>query len=254
MNSQRTEKPETKPKIATLWAAPRCTSSAFLKAMSQHPQTAALSEPFLDVYYFSQWRLSHRCGDRQGKQNYGATQAIDAIEELIAPLTFVKELAYQALPYIDRAFLGKTINTFIVRDPREVMHSWYRIKEDPTEEEFGFKALERTFEIVTEELHQEPIVVEANAFRREPVRVLSRYCQCLGVSFDPQMTTWDDGKLRHRSWQTDEWESRGKWNKTLESSTGILPPTKVDVEIRFQDRAMVERAQVVYERLSHYAL
>ncbi|MDJ0733383.1 MAG: sulfotransferase family protein [Nostocaceae cyanobacterium] len=254
MKNQSIQQPVTKSKIVALWSAPRCVSSAFLKAFSQRSQTAIVNEPFLDVYYFSKWRRSNRFGDCEEQHNYGTAQVIDSIQSPTTPLVFMKEIAYQALPYIDRDFLSNTINTFIVRDPREAIASWYRVPEYPTEEEFGFEALKQTWEIVTKELKQEPIVVEATDFRRNPEQVLSRYCQRIGVTFDPQMLKWDNGSLKQNQWKPHELESRAKWYKTLENSTGILPPTKVEVEILSQDIDMVERAMKIYERLSHFAL
>lgn len=255
MNDQSIKQSVTQPKIVILWSAPRCVSSAFLKAFSQRPQTVIVNEPFLDMYYFSQWRRSERFGDCEEQHNYGITQVIEEIQSPTTPLVFMKEIAYQALPYIDQDFLKNTINTFIVRDPLEAMASWYRVPEYPTEEEFGFEALKQTWEIVTEKLQQEPIVVEANKFRLNPEQVLSLYCQRLGITFTSKMLNWNNGSFKKQSdWKPHELESRAKWYKTLDSSTGILPPTKVKVEIRAQDMDMVERAMIVYERLSHFAL
>lgn len=255
MNDQSIKQPVTKPKIVTLWSAPRCVSSAFLKAFSQRPQTAIINEPFVDMYYFSKWRRSDRFGDCEEQHNYGITQVIEKIQSPTTPLVFMKEIAYQALPYIDRDFLKNTINTFIVRDPHEAMASWYRVPEYPTEEEFGFEALKQTWDIVTEELQQEPIVVEANKFRRNPEQVLSLYCQSLGVTFASQMLNWDNGSFKKQSdWKPHELESRAKWYKTLDSSMGILPPTKVQVEIRAQDLDMVEQGMDVYQKIAQFAL
>jgi len=254
MKNQNIEQPVTKPKIVVLWSAPRSVSSALLKAFSQRPQTSIVDEPFLDVYYFSKWRRSNRFGDCEQHHNYGTSQVIDAIQSPTTPLVFMKEIAYQALPYIDRDFLSNTINTFIVRDPREAMASWYRVPEYPTEEEFGFETLKQTWDIVTKELQQEAIVIEANDFRRDPEKVLSHYCQRIGVTFDPQMLKWEDGSLRQNQWKPHELESRAKWHKTLESSTGILPPNKVEVDIRPEDVEMVERALEVYQQLCQLSL
>ncbi|MEM9924053.1 MAG: sulfotransferase family protein [Cyanobacteria bacterium P01_D01_bin.50] len=254
MNNQSIQQPATKTKIVTLWSAPRCVSSAFLKAFSQGPETAIVNEPFLDVYYFSKWRRSNRFGDCSEQHNYGTAQVIESIQSPTTPLVFIKEMAYQALPYIERDFLSNTINTFIVRDPREAIASWYRVPEYPTEEEFGFEALKKIWEIVTEELQQEPIVVEATKFRRNPEQILSRYCQSLGITFNPQMLKWEDGSLKQNQWKPHELESRVKWYKTLDNSTGILPPTKVEVEIRSQDIDMVERATIFYQRMCNFAL
>ena len=254
MNYQKLEHFRTKPKIVVLWATPRSVSTGFERTFSQRPDTVIIDEPFVDVYYFSKWRRSNRFGDCQERQDYQPTQVIEEIKSKVkvAPLVFLKEMAYQGLSYLDPDFLASAINTFILRHPREVMNSWYRVDESPTNEEFGFDALKQMWQIVTEQLEQKPIVVEANSFRRAPEKVLSEYCQRIGVKFYPQMLSWNEDKWREC--QPHEIESRAKWYKTLDNSSGIVPPTEEKVEIRPEDVGMVERAQKVYEELSHLAI
>lgn len=54
---------KVKTKTVALWASPRCVSTAFEKTFSQRSDTGIVHEPFCDVYYFSQWRISDRFGD-----------------------------------------------------------------------------------------------------------------------------------------------------------------------------------------------
>lgn len=254
MKERKLENLKIKPKIAIFWAAPRSVSTAFERTFSQRPDTEIVDEPFIDVYYFSKWRRSHRFGDCKAREDYKPSQVIEEIKSKAktTPLVFMKEMAYQGLPYIDKDFMGSAIGTFIVRDPREAMASWYRVNEFPTDEEFGFDALKQMWDIVTKELGQKPIVVEANTFRRNPEKVLREYCQRIGVKFYPEMLSWNQDKWREC--QPDEMESRAKWYKTLNSSTGITPPKEEKVEIRSEDREIVDRAQKVYEELSHFAI
>ncbi|AOX03896.1 sulfotransferase family protein [Moorena producens PAL-8-15-08-1] len=254
MTKKTIETSKNKGQIVVLWTAPRSVSTAFEKTFSQRPDTAIIDEPFLDVYYFSKWRCSNRFGDYDRRQDYQPTQVLEEIKSKTeaAPLVFMKEMAYQGLPYIDQDFIASAINTFIVRHPQEVMASWYRVNESPTKEEFGFDALKQMWQIVTEQLEQKPILVEANSFRRHPQKVLSEYCQRIGVKFYPQMLSWNEDKWREC--QPDEMESRAKWYKTLDGSSGIVPPTKEKVEIRPEDVGMVEGAQKVYEELSDFAI
>ena len=254
MNYQKLENLGTKPKIVILWATPRSVWTAFERSFSQRPDTAIVHEPFLDVYYFSKWPRSNRFGDCEERQDYQPIQVIEEITSKVkvAPLVFMKEMAYQGMPYLDQDFFASAINTFIVRHPREVIASWYRVNESPTNEEFGFDALKQMWQIVTEQLAQKPIVVEANAFRRTPETVLSEYCQRIGVKFYPQMLSWNEDKWREC--QPNEMESIAKWYKTLDSSKGIMPPTEEKVAIRSEDVGMVEQAEKVYEELSHWAM
>ncbi len=211
-------------KNVTLWAAPRCVSTAFEKTFAQRSDTEIVHEPFCDVYFFSQWRRSSRFGESPELLNYSSEQAIAQIRSKTAPLVFTKEHAYQALPYIDRDFLASSINSFILRHPLEVMGSWYRVKEYPTAEEFGFTALERIWQIVTEELKQKPILVEATHFRQNPEQILRKYCQEIGVEFDSQMLNWSNGQLRE--WSPREAQFHAKWHSTLDKSDTIMPPTE----------------------------
>ncbi|WP_287287807.1 sulfotransferase family protein, partial [Okeania sp. SIO2B9] len=221
------------------------------KTFMQRCDTVVLHAPFADIYYFSKWRRSTSFGNRQDRQNYDIKSAVEEIKSKVAPLVFFKDMAFQALPYIDKEFkyfLGSIINTFIIRHPQETITSLYKLYENFTEEEFGFSSLDEMYKIVTQELGQQPIVVESNRFRQNPDKILASYCQRIGVEFDPRMLGWNDGKLKQ--WESRDYEFHTKWYKTLENSSGILPPTQVKINIFPEHRKMVERAERIYEKLS----
>ena len=241
-----------KTKIVALWATPRSVSTAFEKTFSQRSDTKIVHEPFCDTYYFSHWKKSDRFGDVKELENYSSAEAIEKIASLETPLVFVKDHAYQALPYVNREFFASLINTFIIRDPEEVIASWYRVNEYPTEEEFGFTAIEKAWQIVVQQLGQKPIVVKANDFRRYPQKTLQVYCQQIGIEFEPKMLSWSNGKLQN--WNDREAEFHSKWHSTLDRSQGIIPPVKETVEVRPQEQEMVAKATTIYQKLSEYAL
>ncbi len=246
------EQVKTQTNVVALWAAPRCVSTALEKTFSQRSDTVIVHEPFCDVYYFSKWRISNRYGDCDELKNYSSFQAREKILSKTDSLVFLKDHAYQALPYIDRQFLTEITNTFIIRDPQEAMASWYRANEYPPEEEFGFTALERIWQILVEDLGQQPIVVEANRFRSQPEKILQLYCQSIGVEYDSMMLTWKEGTLQ--KWNEREAQFHAKWHSTLDKSQGIMPPIQEKITIRPEDLAMVERAAEIYRKLSRFAL
>jgi len=240
------------PRIIGLWSTPRSVSTAFEKTFSQRDDTVIVHEPFTDCYYFGPERRSNRYGDQEGVREYTGRQAIEEIEQYKAPLIFFKELAFQAVHYIDPIFLSKVSNTFIVRDPREVLASLYILKPDFSEEEFGFKPLLQIYQMVTQQCEQEPFVVEANKFRWEPKATLMQYCQKLGIDFDDRMLSWQDGSIR--AWKPHEQESQMKWHKRLAASTHILPPEPVDVIIKPEHQLWVEQSTQIYQHLVRQAL
>ncbi len=239
-------------KTVILWAAPRCVSTAFEKTFSCRSDTEVVHEPFCDVYFFSQWRRSERFGDCEDLWDYSGKKAVEQINAPRTPLVFVKDHAYQALPYIDHTFLESKINTFIIRDPQEVLLSWYKVGELPTLDEFGFIALEKIWTIVTQDLELPAIVVDATQFRKEPEQTLRKYCQDIQVEFNPQMLAWETGKLKN--WNTREAEFHRKWHSTLDSSTKILPLDTIEVnrqqmKIYPEHLDMLSQAQDIYKML-----
>ena len=254
MNLTTLNHKQTKTQVVALWAAPRCVSTAFEKTFAQRSDTEIVHEPFCDTYYFSQWRISDRFGDVEELENYSSAEAMKKISAPSSAVVFVKDHAYDVLPYVDRQFFASITNTFIIRDPQEAMASWYKVNEYPSEEEFGFKAIEAIWQIVVEELKQKPIVVDANRFRSQPEKILQLYCQSIGVEYDANMLSWQSGKLQN--WNDREAQYHAKWHSTLDRSKGIMPPKpeKVEkVQIRSQEREMLARATDIYQTIREFA-
>ena len=240
-------------KIIALWSCPRSCSNAFLKTFYQRQDTEIVHEPFGDIYYYSKLRRSKSMGDNEKLLNLDSEKVIKRIKSVKASVTFFKDFPYEALPYIDKSFINDCLNTFLLRNPKEVIASWYRVAAyDPTEEELGFVALEKMWNIVTNDLKKKPILVEANRFRSDPETILKSYCQEIGIEFDPAMLQWNDSKitLGHSHPQ----EHYQPWRKTFQNSKTILPPQPINVKIRTQDIEMIERAMTIYEKLASLSL
>ena len=245
-------KTKTKSHIIALWATHRGVSTAFEKTFSQRSDTQIIHEPFCDVYYFSKWRISDQYGDQKEVENCSSSDVINRIFTSSSPLVFIKDHAYEVLPYVDEEFIASVTNTFLIRNPREVMNSWYKINEYPTEESFGFTGLETMWEIVVEKLGHKPVVVEATRFRQDPEKILQLYCENIGIEFDRNMLGWQDGKLQN--WNEREAKLHEKWHSTLDQSKGIMPPKQETITIRPQELPMVEKAEKIYNKLLQFAL
>ncbi len=240
-------------RVIAAWAVPRSVSTAFEMTFVRRPGTAVVHEPFTDCYYFSRSRRSDRYGDQPHKHDRDGAWAAAQIAREPGPTVFVKDLCFQAEPYLSDEFLAAVTSTVIVRRPDAVLASLCPLKPGFTEDEFGFLALERLWRRLTDGARAEPVVVDGDVFRERPEPVLRDYCARLGLAFAPQMLHWPRGRIRE--WSADERESQAKWHHTLEHSTAILPPEpRRPVEVPPGFDAAYERAWRVYGEVSEYAL
>jgi hypothetical protein len=241
-------------RLIALWAVPRSVSTAFEKTFSRRPKTKIVHEPFTDCYYFGSERRSRRYGDRADKRTYSTADALNSIFVESASVTFVKDLCFQAEPYVPRAFLEATVNTFILRRPDAVLASLALLKPDFTEEEFGFVPLARMWHRIINELGHAPIVVDGDLFRSYPEEILREYCVRTGIDFDRRMLQWQNGRIRE--WSEGERDSQAKWHYTLEHSTGIIPSDqRPAIEVTAPMRVDIyERALEIYAMVSEHAI
>lgn len=236
-----------------LWAVPRSVSTAFEKTFSQRSDFEVVHEPFTDCYYFGQDRRSSRYGDQADRSGYTTSAAYEAVLKPAAKRIFVKELCFQAEPYLDQAFMERVTSTFILRSPDTVFRSLAPLKPDFSEDEFGYTALERVWKRATSVCASPPVVIEGDRFRNSPRETLKAYCQLVGVPFSEQMLYWEDGAIRR--WESHERESQAKWHGTLESSHGILPARQVPhaAAVPASLRSAFRTAERVYEMVVNSA-
>jgi hypothetical protein len=208
--------------IIVAWATPRSVSTAFGKTLSQAPGTTFMHEPFTDAYYFGPQRSSQRYRqpsrapvDNSASVTSRIFRAARATERLV-----VKELAFQGLPYLSQDLLEAAVHTVVTRHPVAVYESLVQLKPDFTVEEFGFAPLGRLVERLVAHCCGPVIVVDGDAFRAQPERVLQDYCDAVALPFTPAMLSWSDGRIR--DWTADEQESQARWHMTLEASHGVI--------------------------------
>lgn len=237
-----------------MWATPRSVSTAFEKVLSRMPSAATVHEPFTNCYYFGPGRRSRRYGDSASGARYDTDAALAEIGRADADIVCVKDLAFQAEPYVPDGFLTEVTNTLMLRHPRIVMRSLLPLKPDFTEDEFGFTALRRMFRRIAAATNRSPLIIDGNELRDSPAEVVRAYCARAALPFSADMLHWSDGKIR--PWVTDEAESQAKWHQTLERSTGILGPAEEpDFEIPADRRTMYSAAlEILDEVLAHGTL
>jgi hypothetical protein len=235
-----------------MWSGPRNISTALMRAWGNRPDTFVCDEPFY-AYYLG----------KTGRDHPGAGEVIATGEtdwrKVVAQLTgtvpdgkrifYQKQMTHHLLPEIDRDWLGRVTNCFLIRDPAEVIVSYIKKNNDPTLEDIGFVQQAEIFDWVCQYTGAIPPVIDAHDVLENPERILRLLCEAIGVEFTNAMLSWSPG-LR----ETDGiWAKH--WYEEVAKSTGFRerPPEK-RVEIPQQLRNVHERSRECYDRLYEHRL
>jgi hypothetical protein len=234
--------------ISVLWSIPRSVSTSFERMVSERGDHAVFDEPFSRAYYFGPDRLSRRFAETIPHSAYD--EVLEEIEEAAAERpVFVKDMAYQAAPLLDEAFVGRLRNSFMVRHPAATLRSLERTWPDFTDDETGWEHLAVVADHL-EALGRELVVVEAETLCEDPAPVVADWCDRMGLEQRPDALTWEPG-------MRPEWELWEEWHSSTARTTGFaplrpVPPPPSEDQARL--RAAYDAAMPVYERLRAHAL
>ena len=234
-----------------MWSGPRNISTAMMRAWGNRPGTFVIDEPFY-AYYLK----------TSGKEHPGAHTVIAAGEvdwqKVVAQLTgpipngksifFQKHMTHHLLPEVDRHWLAAMTNCFLIRDPREVIVSYVKKRENPALEDLGFIQQAEIFDFVRTRANSIPPIVDAKDVLENPERMLRLLCDAVGVEFSKSMLSWPPG-LR---------ETDGAWAKywyaEVARSTSFQPYRPRDAKVPGHFGKIHERCRECYERLYEYRL
>ena len=243
--------PATVPIRIAMWSGPRNISTAMMRAWDNRADTAVVDEPFYGFYLKA-----------TGKDHPGSAEIVPQCEtdvyKILAALEgpvpggkaiyFQKQMAHHLLPEVDRQWLLKVTNCFLIRDPAEVISSYIKKNPDPGLEDLGFVQQAEIFDWVCQKTGSLPAVVDARDVLQAPERMLRLLCEALGVEFDAAMLHWPAG-LR----PTDGvWAKY--WYHEVANSTSFQPyhPRNPVVPERLQE--IYERCRECYRELHNHRL
>jgi hypothetical protein len=229
-----------------MWSGPRNISTAMMRAWGNRDDTVVIDEPFYTFYLKA-----------TGIQHPGAAEVIATGEtdwrKIIAHLTgpiphgkrifFQKQMTHHLLPQIDREWLSGMTNCFLIRDPREVISSYIKKREDPALEDLGFVQQAEIFDSVRRHTNAVPPVVDAKDVLQNPERILRLLCEAIRVEFTESMLSWPSGFRK-----TDGvWAKH--WYGEVAKTTSFQPYRPRHYELPESLRELCERCHDCYEKL-----
>ncbi len=222
-----------------------------MRAWGNRPDTFVIDEPFY-AYYLKATGKKHPGADEV--ITTGETDWRRVIAQLTGPIPsgkrffFQKQMAHHLLAEVDREWLGEVTNCFLIRDPREVIASYIKKRENPMLPDLGFMQQAETFDLVRAHTNSVPPIVDAKDVLENPERMLRLLCEAVGVEFSESMLSWPPG-LR----ETDGiWAKH--WYGEVAKTTSFQPYRPREVKVPPNLQEIHDRCRECYERLYQYRL
>lgn len=241
----------TEPVRIAMWSGPRNISTAMLRAFGNRPDTTVTDEP-LYGHYLRKTGLDH-----PGREEVIAAQPDDwpiVADRLCGPVPDGKQIWYQKhmshhlLPEIERGWLDRLTNCFLIRDPREVLASYTRVRETMTLADTGLPQQAALFEQVFERTGRAPPVLDSKDVLRDPETMLRLLCAAVDIVFSPAMLSWPSGPQ-----PTDGVWSK-YWYDSVTGSTGFVEYRPKEVVFTESLETLAEECAPFYRMLHAYRL
>src|SRR5215469_15093828 len=203
------------PRRIAMWSGPRTVSTALMRSFENRPDTVVVDEP-LYGYYLARTGIDH-----PGRDEIIAAMPTDwrsVLDELTGGtlpdgvrVHYQKHMTHHLLSEIDRAALAGLTHAFLIRDPRQLLTSYARVRSAPTLADLGLEQQAEIFRTFGGP------VIDAADILRDPPAALGALCAALGIAFDPAMLSWPAGPR-----PTDGvWAPH--WYDSVWRSTGFVP-------------------------------
>ena len=228
-----------------MWSGPRTVSTALMRAWENRPDTIVADEP-LYAFYLERTGCVHPARELVLASQPAQWQVV--LANLTAPLpegttiSYAKMMTHHLLPEVDRAALTPFAHAHLIRDPRDLLASYAKVRTEPTLDDLGIRQQAEIFEAFGG-----PVIDSADLLA-DPRGTLTALCQALGVPFDAHMLAWPPGPR-----DTDGvWAPH--WYASVLSSTGFAPPRPRAEALPARLEPLAERCLPYFGKLYRHRL
>ncbi len=224
-----------------MWSGPRTISTALMRAWENRPDTVVVDEP-LYGFYLARSGVPHPGRDEIiASMPTGWPEVLDQLRSAPLPpgktVYYQKHMTHHLLPEVDRGALRGLRHAFLIRDPRQLLASYARVRTEPVLADLGLEQQLEIFRLVGGP------VVDAADILRQPKPVLAALCDALGVRFDPAMLSWPAGPR-----PTDGAWAR-YWYDGVRKSTGFGPYREPSVDLPAALEPLARQGQPFYDEM-----
>jgi len=200
-----------------LWSGPRNVSTALMYSFAERSDTRVVDEPLYGHYL----RVSGV--EHPGREEVLANTDTDGervVRDVVLgdcdrPVLFMKHMAHHLVD-IERGFLNRTVNVFLIRNPRDVLTSLAHQLAEPTLVDTGLAVQSALVRDLEEDGGSVP-VLDSRELLLDPGSVLGKLCEQIDLPYDPEMLSWQAGPRP----EDGIWAPH--WYENVHRSTGFRP-------------------------------
>jgi hypothetical protein len=229
-----------------MWSGPRTLSTAMMRAWENRADTVVVDEP-LYAYYLAATGLDH-----PGRDDVIAGQPTDW-RTVVAELTtgplpagttigYQKHMTHHVLPEVDLAAFAGLRHAFLLRDPRQLLASYAKVRTEPTLADLGITAQLALFRRFGGP------VIDSGDLLRNPERVLRALCAALEVPFDAAMLSWPAGP------RSSDGVWAPHWYAAVEASTGFGPYREPTGQLPDHLAELADQCRDAYDEMAGHRL
>ena len=232
-----------------MWSGPRNLSTALMRSFENRDDTIVWDEP-LYAYYLKETKKKHPLA-KDIINTYETN-----IDKLILDITkdfgkkhsYQKHMTHHILSTTPIDWIKKGINCFLIRNPKEVIHSYIKKNDLNNSDDIGFPMQIKLFKLV-KTLGNQPIIINAEDLSSNPRNILIKLCKNLNIPFLENMLLWPKGKRN----SDGIWEKI--WYQNVKSSTNfeIINIKNKKIPTKYQD-IYLECLDIYKELNSHNIL
>ena len=213
-------------------------STALMRSWENRPDTMVSDEPLYSFY------LSSTGIDHPGRDEVIASQPADwrvVLDQLISddqkPVGYAKMMTHHLLPEVDRAAFAPFAHAHLIRDPRELLASYARVRTEPTLDDLGLRQQTEIFETFGGP------VIDSRDLLTDPEQTLTALCDALDLPFDEHMLAWPAGPRD----SDGVWAPH--WYGSVIASTGFAPYRPPDEPLPARLEPLAEQCRPYFEVL-----
>lgn len=234
-------------KIA-MWSGPRNLSTALMFSFAARSDCMVWDEPFYAAYLRATGLKHPMRAEILAAGEQDADKVInECLTDCQKPVFFQKHMTQHMIPTIDRNWISKMTNVFLIRDPARVLASYAVKRENPTLDDIGFRQQAEIFDAVCQKQGSAPLVIDSFTLRANPRGVLQNLCDKIGIPFEESMLSWPKGGHP----DSGVWSEH--WYGAVNASTGFAGIEGPRPEVPEHLHNVLNAAQPYYEKLARYA-
>ena len=234
-----------------MWSGPRNISSALMRSWGNRSDTFACDEP-LYAHYLRNNPVPHPGVDEVLRSQENDWRKVVAwLTEFEPPgktVFYQKHMTHHLLPQIDRQWLDRVTNAFLIREPREVVTSFIKVAGEPRLQDTGLPQQLEIFDWVRTRTGKTPPVLDTRDVLNNPAQTMRLLCESLNLEFTEAMLSWPPGPR----------ETDGVWAKywydALLKTTSFQPYKPKSDPVPPQLAGLLAEAEEIYNKLYEHRL